>query len=72
LLVPPGNPEALADALGLLVRDAALRNSMGEAGRRRAESVFGLDVMLREYERLYLSLGNRSRDMAIAAARRIF
>jgi sugar transferase (PEP-CTERM/EpsH1 system associated) len=60
LLVPPGNPEALAHALGSLAQDAGRRRSMGDAGRRRAESVFGIDIMIREYERLYLSLGTRT------------
>jgi sugar transferase (PEP-CTERM/EpsH1 system associated) len=60
LLVPPGNPGALADAIGSLVDDPVRRGSMGAAARRRAESVFALDVMIREYERLYLSLGTRT------------
>lgn len=36
LLVPPGDVRALARALGALARDAALRQRMGQAGRRRA------------------------------------
>ena len=34
LLVPPNDPGALAQALDLLLGDAALRRRMGEAGRR--------------------------------------
>ncbi|RFD19684.1 glycosyltransferase family 1 protein [Komagataeibacter melaceti] len=36
LLVPPGHARALATALETLVRDAALRQRMGQAGRSRA------------------------------------
>jgi phosphatidylinositol alpha-mannosyltransferase len=35
-LVPPGQPEALADALRLLLADGTLRARLGEAGRRAA------------------------------------
>jgi glycosyltransferase involved in cell wall biosynthesis len=38
VLVPPGDPETLAEALDGLLRDAALRKRLGEAGERRAAS----------------------------------
>ncbi|MEV6207553.1 glycosyltransferase family 4 protein [Kitasatospora sp. NPDC051914] len=37
LLVPPGDPDALADACRRLLDDGALADRMGAAGRRRAE-----------------------------------
>ncbi|MDI6872770.1 MAG: glycosyltransferase family 4 protein [Actinomycetota bacterium] len=37
LLVPPGDPEALASAILALVEDAHLRRRLAEAGRERAE-----------------------------------
>ncbi len=37
------------------LEDAALRENMGRAGRRLVIHKFGLDVMLRRYEELYLS-----------------
>ncbi len=40
LLVPPADPAALADAIGRLMSDAALRRRMGEAGRARIEEHF--------------------------------
>jgi len=65
LLVPPGDAGALADAMTSLVRDPALRQRMGDAGRRRAESLFGLDVMIRAYESLYVSLRAPTRSHAV-------
>ena len=38
LLVPPADPEALADALRTLLREPERRRRLGEAGRRRAEA----------------------------------
>lgn len=40
LLVPPGHPEALADAAERLLCDESTRLRMGEASRDRAESMF--------------------------------
>lgn len=57
LLVPPQDPAALADAIGWLVRDDDVRESMSAAGRRRALTRFALDRMLREYKDLYCRLG---------------
>ncbi|MFN2633941.1 MAG: glycosyltransferase, partial [Thermoanaerobaculia bacterium] len=38
ILVPPGDPEALAAALGRLLRDPAERRRLGDRGRRRVAS----------------------------------
>jgi glycosyltransferase involved in cell wall biosynthesis len=40
LLVPEQDPEAIAGALARLLADEAMRRRMGEAARRRFESVF--------------------------------
>jgi glycosyltransferase involved in cell wall biosynthesis len=40
LLVPPGDPAAMADALGRLLADAGLRRRLGAAGRARAQRCF--------------------------------
>jgi len=42
LLVPERNPERLADAIARLLHDAALRDSLGRAGRAFAERTFDL------------------------------
>jgi glycosyltransferase involved in cell wall biosynthesis len=49
LFVPPRDPAAVADALGLLVRDPKLRRKLGMAARRRAEACFSLDRMVEAY-----------------------
>jgi glycosyltransferase involved in cell wall biosynthesis len=43
LLVPPGNAEALSDALASLINDADLRKKMGNAGRQRVLEKFSKD-----------------------------
>lgn len=56
LLVPPGDPGALAHAIGRLMDDPELCRRMGEAGRRRVLERFTWRVTARrtaeEYERL--------------------
>ena len=46
LLVPPANVGALAAAIARLVNDAALRSTMGQAGRKRTYSQFSLAAMV--------------------------
>jgi glycosyltransferase involved in cell wall biosynthesis len=53
LLVPPADPPALAAALLRLRCDAKLRQSLGDAGRRRVEQHFAVKTMVTAYERLY-------------------
>jgi glycosyltransferase involved in cell wall biosynthesis len=54
LLVPPGNPGALADALQALERDAALRQKMGRAGREKVVREFNLPVNAQRLMSLFL------------------
>jgi glycosyltransferase involved in cell wall biosynthesis len=51
LLVPPGDPDAMALAIGSLIDDPARRAEMGHTARRRIESEFPLDRMVDGYER---------------------
>jgi glycosyltransferase involved in cell wall biosynthesis len=56
LLVPPRNPEALADAILRLLRDPELRHRMGQAGQERVRRHFSVDQMVRRTEVLYEEL----------------
>lgn len=53
LLVPPGDPEALAAAVRALLDDAPRGARLGAAGRRRAETVFSLAGHVAAVERVY-------------------
>lgn len=53
LLAPPGEAEALADAIGRILADRALAVAMGRRGRERARNMFTLDHMVTRAEALY-------------------
>ena len=53
LLVAPGDPAALAEALARLLRDPDGARAMGLAGRRRAERHFDVRRMVADYEAIY-------------------
>jgi glycosyltransferase involved in cell wall biosynthesis len=56
LLVPPGNPERLAEALALLLRDPALRARLGQSARMRVAEHFAFAQQVKSTEQLYLRL----------------
>ena len=51
-LVPPRSPSELADSVIALLRDPALAQAFGEAGRARIASGFTLDTMVEQTEQL--------------------
>lgn len=53
LVVPPKNPRAIADAIARLSNDAALREKMGAAGRKRVEQEFTVDKMVARVMQVY-------------------
>lgn len=57
LLVPPGDPAALAAAMAALLRSSELRRRMGSAGCHRAEACYARDKVLARIGELYLGLG---------------
>jgi glycosyltransferase involved in cell wall biosynthesis len=56
LLVEPGDPQALALAIEELLRDRERAREMGARARERRRREFDLDVMVANFEALYLEL----------------
>ena len=56
LLVPPGEPEPLAEALNALIRDPDRAAAMGQAGRKRAVAEFGWSAIAAQTAALYAEL----------------
>jgi glycosyltransferase involved in cell wall biosynthesis len=54
LLVPPGNPSALAEAIVKLLQTPTLATRLAAAARARALAEFGMNRMLERMEGLYL------------------
>jgi alpha-maltose-1-phosphate synthase len=53
LLIPPGRPDALAEALNRVLADSTLARRMGEAGRRRVEGQFSWASIAERTEQVY-------------------
>ena len=63
LLVEPGNPEALADAVASVLNDRAKAASLGAEARRKVERVFSLEKHAENMMSLYEAiLGTTSRE----------
>ena len=58
LLVPPRDPEALAEKIIELMGDPSRRERIGAAARERVTRLYSVEQMISGYERLYLSLLN--------------
>ena len=56
LIVPPRNPAALGQAILSLASDAAARERMGHAGRKRAHDRFSIDACVEQYAGFYRAL----------------
>src|SRR5207249_10608388 len=53
LLVPPGDTQALAEALGRLARSPSLRERIGEAGYQTVVERFSIEAMVRRVPGVY-------------------
>jgi glycosyltransferase involved in cell wall biosynthesis len=58
-VVPPGDPAALARALGALAADPERAAAMGAAGRRRQRERFDGEAMVEGYRRAFAELVSR-------------
>ena len=56
LLVPPKNPEKLADAIQYLIEHPIKRKAMGEAGRQLAERKFKIEKIVQNHLDAYEGL----------------
>jgi glycosyltransferase involved in cell wall biosynthesis len=56
LVVPPGNPPALADAIMRLVEDSPLALALGTRARQRVHAHFSTKACVDRYEALYTGL----------------
>jgi len=61
-LVPVRNVEAVAGKIGYLLANPEAAEKMGEAGRKRIEKFFSLEIMVDKYDRLYNIVYKRKRQ----------
>ncbi len=59
LLVPVGDVPAMGEAMAVLLKDAARRERMGEAGRARVEELFSKEHCFAQYRDLYRSVSKK-------------
>jgi sugar transferase (PEP-CTERM/EpsH1 system associated) len=53
ILVPPKEPERIAEAIIKILSDRDMAKRMGEAGRKTVEEKFSLERMVKEYQEIY-------------------
>jgi glycosyltransferase involved in cell wall biosynthesis len=53
LLVPPGDPSRIAEAVNRLLGNKNLCTEFGKAGKQRVHELFGIERMISETEALY-------------------
>jgi glycosyltransferase involved in cell wall biosynthesis len=56
MIVPPGNPDVLAEQIILLAEDASLRHRLGQEARIRTEKIFSIEQNVMQTQNLYRQL----------------
>lgn len=69
ILVPPDDPDAMAEAMASLIRDRASRDSLGRTARQWIEDNASETAMLNRYEALYYDCVGRHPAAAATRAR---
>jgi glycosyltransferase involved in cell wall biosynthesis len=63
LLVPPGNPEALAQAMTRVLLDPAFARSLGNAARETVAHRYAAERSLDRLDQIYAGLGVRRQGL---------
>ena len=53
ILVPPKDPEAIANAIEKLLKNPKLRDKMGKAGRKKIEQEFNIQIEIKKLEKVF-------------------
>jgi len=59
ILIPPREPQIMADAIVKLLKNGALRKRLGRNARTKCERMFDIGKMVRDLENYYLSILKR-------------
>jgi glycosyltransferase involved in cell wall biosynthesis len=68
-LVPPKDPDALAEAIAPLLRDEKRRGALGRAGRERARARYTWDRVAADSERVYERVAPVRREVSTPSSR---
>jgi glycosyltransferase involved in cell wall biosynthesis len=71
ILVPPADPEALADGISRVVSDTALATELGRNARAWSRAQLSADFMVDQQIRIYRELVDRARARRIGIRRRL-
>lgn len=59
ILIPPGDTDALREAIIALMRSAELRRKLGDNAKTKVRQCYSMEMIAKRYEGIYLSVLNR-------------